>query len=103
MATSHVELYEALKGPIGPKAAQMIADVVPPAAELATKTDVIESERRTQERLIQLASTVDEMRSEGRAERAELETHILARLWLMFIPLWVGAYGVIAAILIRGG
>jgi hypothetical protein len=35
-----VELYEALKPHIGREAAQMIAEVVPPAANLATKEDI---------------------------------------------------------------
>ena len=39
MAT-HVELYEALKPHLGTEAAQMIAEVVPPAANLATKEDI---------------------------------------------------------------
>ena len=39
MAT-HVELYEALKPHLGDQAARMIAEVVPPAANLATKEDI---------------------------------------------------------------
>ena len=39
MAT-HVELYEALKPHVGIEAARMIADVVPPASNLATKEDI---------------------------------------------------------------
>ena len=39
MAT-HVELYRALEPHIGTEAAQMIADVVPPSANLATKEDI---------------------------------------------------------------
>ena len=38
--TSHVELYRALEPHVGKEAAQMIADVVPPAANVATKEDI---------------------------------------------------------------
>ncbi len=40
MVTTHVQLYEALKPHVGTEAAQMIADVVPPASNLATKEDI---------------------------------------------------------------
>lgn len=37
MALTNIELYEALKEPVGEKAARMIAEVVPAAKDLATK------------------------------------------------------------------
>jgi hypothetical protein len=37
---THVALYEALKPHVGEKAAEMIAEVVPPASHLATKEDI---------------------------------------------------------------
>ncbi|MGH2759409.1 MAG: hypothetical protein ACRDKJ_07560 [Actinomycetota bacterium] len=37
---SHVELYQALEPHVGVEAAKMIADVVPPASNLATKQDI---------------------------------------------------------------
>ena len=40
MSVKSVELYEALKLHIGREAAQMIAEVVPPAANIATKEDI---------------------------------------------------------------
>jgi len=40
MTLMHVELYEALKPHIGQQAAGMFAEVVPPAANLATKEDI---------------------------------------------------------------
>lgn len=40
MAVTNVELYEALKPSIGEEAARMIAEVVPPTRDLATKRDV---------------------------------------------------------------
>ena len=38
--TTNVELYEALKPHVGTQAAQMIAEVVPAASNLATKEDI---------------------------------------------------------------
>lgn len=66
MAT-HVELYEALKPYVGEEAAEMIAEVVPPSSELATKTDI----------------------AELRIEIANLETRMSHKLLGYFIPLWV--------------
>lgn len=40
MAKTNIELYEALKAPVGDEAARMIAEVVPAADDLATKLDL---------------------------------------------------------------
>lgn len=40
IVATHVELYRALEPVVGEQAAQMIADVVPPASNLATKEDI---------------------------------------------------------------
>ena len=40
MALSNVELYEALKPTVGEEAARLMANVIPPAENLATKDDV---------------------------------------------------------------
>ncbi len=78
MALSNVELYEALKGPIGEDAARMIAEVVPTAGELATKTDLAQLETRVVDRI----------------------DRINGRLWVMFVPLWVGLYGLIGTLIV---
>jgi hypothetical protein len=66
MATN-VELYEALKPHVGKEAAGMIADVVPPARDLATKQDIAE------------------LRTELHKEIGSLRGTLLG----YFIPLWV--------------
>lgn len=65
--TTNVELYEALKPHVGQEAAGMIADVVPPARELATKTDI----------------------AELRAELHKEVSGLRGTLLTYFIPLWV--------------
>jgi hypothetical protein len=68
---THVELYEALKPHLGPIAAQMIAEVVPPAAHLATKEDI-------------------------QALRADIFRWGL----LFFVPLWAGVWGTLVVLVI---
>ncbi len=70
MAT-HVELYRALQPHVGEDAAQMIADVVPPAANLATKEDV-------------------------QALRADLFKWGLSAV----IPIWVGVWGSLVVLIL---
>jgi hypothetical protein len=42
MVLTNIELYEALKRDLSEDSARMIAEVVPPASDLATKTDISE-------------------------------------------------------------
>lgn len=88
MATS-VELYEALKDKLGQRGARMLADTVPIAADVATRADI---ER--------LELTVDRKLESLRAdfERARAETGRL--LLLFFLPLWLGVYGTLAALIV---
>ena len=129
MAVSHVELYEALKGPVGEKAARMIADVVPPAAEVARRLDVAETgfamrqavadvRQELAETRLELADTRAELRheiAEVRVKVAKVEIQIAAvggRIdgsttrtikWILgvTVPLWVGTWAMMAAILLR--
>ncbi len=71
MAT-HVELYRALEPHVGGEAAQLIADVVPPAANLATKEDI-------------------------QALRADIYKWGLAAV----IPVWVGVLGTLAVLIVE--
>ena len=76
---SHVELYEALKPTVGEEAARMIANVIPAAAELATKQDV--------ERL--------------RTEIAAGDLRTIKWLVGIFLPILVGIWGTVIAVLIK--
>ena len=71
IVATHVELYEALKPHVGREAAQMIADVVPPVSNIATKEDI-------------------------QALRADIFKWGLA----FFVPLWLGVWGTLIALLV---
>jgi hypothetical protein len=70
---TNVRLYEALKSHVGEEAAEMIAEVVPPAQNLATKEDI-----------------------------AVLKGDLLKWMIALFVPVWIGTYGTIIAIVLKG-
>lgn len=76
--TTNVQLYEALKPHVGQEAAGMIAEVVPPARDLATKQDIAEVRSATKQDI-----------AEVRREIAELRADFSHKLLSYFIPLWV--------------
>ena len=79
----HVELYEALKPHVGQEAAQMIAEVVPPAANVATKEDIQRVLTETQRVLTEVKS---------------LEARIFRWGLAVCAPMW----GALVALAIRG-
>lgn len=72
--TTNVELYEALKPHVGQEAAGMIAEVVPPARDLATKLDIADVRQEI---------------SDVRREISDLRADIGHKFMTYFIPLWV--------------
>ena len=70
MATS-VELYRALRGKLGENAAKMLAESIPRSEELATKTDI-----------------------------AELRADMRGWMLTFFVPLLIGVYGTLAAVIV---
>jgi hypothetical protein len=68
---THVELYEALKPFVGAEAAQLMAEVIPPTGELATKSDLATDFARLE------------------AKISEVEARLSQKLLTYFIPLWV--------------
>lgn len=92
MALSHVELYEALKDRIGEKAAAMIAEVVPPARDLATKLDIAELAR-------QIAELRAEMKAGFEAGFGQLRT--LRWLYALFLPMWFGTWATLVALVLK--
>jgi len=88
MALTHVQLYEALKPTLGEDAARLMAEVVPPAENLATKADLAEQFSRAWE---EFAKVRTEMHA---------ETNRTIR-WMMgfLISAWVGSFGSLVAIL----
>jgi hypothetical protein len=75
MAKTHVELYEALKPHVGPEGAKLIAEVFPSSDELVTK---------------------DFFKAEFAEFKAEMRSWMLA----FFVPLWIGVYLSLAAIVV---
>jgi hypothetical protein len=71
MAKTNIELDEALKAPVGDEAARMIAEVVPAAKDVATKTDLESGFNR------QLRWMIG-----------------------MFVPLWLGVYASLATLIV---
>jgi hypothetical protein len=109
MAVSHVELYEALKGPVGEKAARMIADIVPPAADVARRQDVFEAASELRQQIFdarsefrQVIAGVQQQIADARAEAHALNTRTIQWILGVTIPLWIGTWGMMAAILLRG-
>ena len=104
MTPTNVELYEALKPTVGEDAARMIAEVVPPTRDLATKSD-IEATRRDIE---SAKGDIERLRGDTREGYAKLEGKIHAEStrtikWFLgvFVPVWAGTWGSVIAVLLR--
>ena len=127
MALTHVQLYEALKPSVGEEAARLMAEVVPPAEHLATKSDIAEVRSDFSGLRAEFADLKAEMREgfaqvrgemrEGFAElrgemregfaqvRGEMHADKVSMLkWMigMFIPVWLGSWGTVVAVLVKG-
>lgn len=81
MAVTNIELYEALKRDLNEDAARMIAEVVPPAANVATKSDIAE---------LKAELKTDMARLEARMSDFEARLARNMNRWGAFfvIPLW---------------
>ena len=92
MALSHVELYEALKDRIGEKAAALIADVVPPARDLATKLDLERVITEFSRQIAELTAKVDSGFAQIRTLR-----------WMLglFLPMWFGTWVTLVALVLK--
>jgi septal ring factor EnvC (AmiA/AmiB activator) len=119
MAISHVELYEALKPVVGEVAARLMANVIPPAENLATKADVADSTYALKSEIAAFRTEVkDEIstfRTEVKDEIAELGKEILrldtkieasgkdTMRWMLgfFIPVWAGTWATVIAVLLK--
>lgn len=120
MAMTNIELYEALKTDVSEEAARMIAEAVPTASDIATKTFVDERftsfeemmdrrfERFAQEmdRRFERAAQEMDRRFEDvdrRFERLEQRFDRAFRLAIVFIgPIWAGGIAAIVRTLFFG-
>jgi hypothetical protein len=94
MTPTNVALYEALKPSIGEDAARMIAEIFPPASDLATKSDVREA----------FLSLHGEMREGFATLRGEMQAESKTNLrWIigLFVPVWVATWGTMIAVLFK--
>lgn len=87
MGLTNVELYEALKDSISQEAARMIAEVVPPAQDLATKAGIAE-----------LRKEIADMRTEIHASTTRTIQWILG----VSVPLFAATWGTVVAVLLKG-
>jgi hypothetical protein len=81
MAKSQIEFFEALKHHFGEEGAKLLAEVYPPS-ELVTK-DFFKAEM-----------------AEFRAEMADLKAEMRGWMLAFFVPLWIGVYLSLAAIVV---
>lgn len=78
METSDIEFYESLRAHIPEEAARLIAERFPKPRDLATKGDL----------------------QEVRTEIQELKADIRGWMLAFFVPLWIGVYGTLAAVVV---
>jgi hypothetical protein len=105
MAPTNVELYEALKPTIGEDAARMIAEVVPPARDAATKDDVAAVRLNVEALRTEFAEFRGEMREEFANVRGEMHAERVSMFkWLFafMIPVWGGSIGTALAVVLKG-
>ena len=104
MAMSHVELYELLKPTVGERAAELIAQVIPPADDLARKGDIAEVKIEIADFKVEMAEFRGEMREALARLHAEIkEESTRTTRWMLtfFIPLWIGTWGTVLAVLLK--
>jgi hypothetical protein len=103
--TTHVELYRALEPHVGEEAAQLIADAVPPAANLATKEDLAGATADLRKEMaamgVDLRTEMAAMRADLRLEIAGLRSDIFRWNLVFFVPLWLGVWGTLAAFVVK--
>jgi hypothetical protein len=90
---SRIQVYERLEPLVGGDVAEELAQMVERTADLVTK-DLFQSEMR------ELRHDIDLRFKDVQVQIAELRAD--TRDWLLrfFVPLWIGVYGTIAAVVI---
>jgi len=94
MALTNIELYEALKKDVSEDSARMIAEAVPKAQDIATKTD-----------MAALAAATKADIAEVKAEIVELKGYIDSRLLrftlAFFVPMWAMTAGLLGVLIAK--
>lgn len=94
--TSNLEFYEALREHIPPEAARLIADRVPQTEQLATKADL----GAVRAEMAELRADLRGEMAGLRTEMAELKADIRGWMLSFFVPLWIGVYATLGALVI---
>ena len=89
MAT-HVELYKALEPHVGHEAAQMIADAVPRAENIATKDDAHTAVHQLSEKVHELSEKVQTLRAD-----------FFRWGFAAVVPIWIAVWGTLVAQLLQ--
>lgn len=95
--TTHVELYRALEPHIGPQAAELIAEVVPSTANLATQDNIAELHQE----IAAVHQALALQTAETHAKFAELRSDIFRWNLMFFVPLWLGVWGTLVALAVK--
>lgn len=106
MATD-IELYEALKPKLGEEGARMVAERFGEGQEAATKADIGVLKSDIEALRSDFKSDFAAFRTEMKEFRAEIRTDLAefkaaTREWMLryFIPLWIGVYGTMGALIV---
>lgn len=102
MSPTTVELYEALEPTVGEDAARMIAEIFPAAANLATKADIQLGFAKVWEEFAQIRGEMREGFAQGRAEANADRVSMLKWLIALMVPMWIGSWGTVAAVMLKG-
>ncbi len=97
MALTHVELYEALKGTISDEAARLIAEVVPPAKDLATREDLLLTKTELRAEIADVRLEIAGLRGEMHSETTRTIQWILG----VIVPMLLGTWGTMVAVLLK--
>ena len=97
MALSNVELYEALKPTVGEEAARLMANVIPPAENLATRLDVSEAKADVKAAIAKTNDRISRVETKMEANTKDLMRWML----VLFVPVWAGTWGTIVAVLLK--
>jgi hypothetical protein len=90
---TQIELYDALKEPIGEEKARLVAEAIASASELATQAEMEAGFKGLQTEMnlgfAQLGTEIAQSRAD-------------TRQWMLtfFVPLWLGVYGTLAAVVV---
>ena len=97
MALSNVELYEALKDTVGEKAARLMAEVIPAADDLARRSDIAELRLAIARLETEVTGAIGGLRTEIKEESKQTMRWMLT----FFVPLWIGTWGTMVAVLFK--